>query len=151
MTRIERCQMAIEKGFTYNPETGQIYNKFGKELKAKTSDNYLYFLVVKDNKSYNLKQHQFAWYWIHKECIKCIDHINGNRIDNRISNLRNVTQQENTFNSVSKGYDFDKKEKKWRARIKINNKSIYLGRYDTEEDARQAYLEAKEKYHTIIK
>ena len=62
-------------------------------------------------------------------------------------NLRIVTSQENSFNTNAKGYI--KKGKKFQAHIRINNKQIYLGYYDTEKDAHQAYLEAKEKYHII--
>ena len=45
-----------------------------------------------------------------------IDHENKNRSDNRIINLRNVTQQENCFNTNAKGYYWCKRDKKWRTR-----------------------------------
>ena len=78
-----------------------------------------------------------------------IDHINRVRDDNRIENLRLVTRQENTFNSNSKGYSWFKQTKKWKAQICINRKVIHIGYFKAKEDARQAYLKAKEKYHTI--
>jgi len=78
----------------------------------------------------------------------CIDHINGIPLDNRVANLRITTMQGNNHNYTrAKGYSWEKVAKKWRAQIQLNNKRIYLGLYDTEEDARQAYLTAKEKYH----
>ena len=77
-----------------------------------------------------------------------IDHIDNNKINNRVKNLWITTQQGNQFNRpTAKGYHWDKKSKKWRARIKLNGKSIHLGLYDTEEEAREAYLRGKEKYH----
>jgi hypothetical protein len=78
----------------------------------------------------------------------CIDHINGNRLDNRVENLKITTQQGNQHNQTqAKGYYWIEDNKKWRSQIKVNKKLIYLGYYDTEEDARQAYLTAKLKYH----
>ena len=76
-----------------------------------------------------------------------IDHIDKNRQNNNMNNLRIVTNQENLFNQTAKGYT--KHGKKYEARIKINNKQIYIGMFDTEEEAHQAYLQAKEKYHII--
>lgn len=79
-----------------------------------------------------------------------IDHINCIRNDNRIENLRIVTHQQNMLNKTNtKGYHFRKDRNKWRAVIKINKKQIYLGLFDTEEEASQAYLDAKQKYHLI--
>ena len=78
----------------------------------------------------------------------CIDHINGNPLDNRVANLRITTMQGNTQNQTqAKGYYWNKQNKKWHAQIHLNKKTIYLGYYTTEEEARQAYLTGKEKYH----
>jgi hypothetical protein len=81
--------------------------------------------------------------------IQQIDHIDRDRINNDISNLRIVSSQQNKFNVGAKGYTWDKKNNKWLAQIKFNKKSIHLGRFDIEDEAQQAYLEAKEKYHII--
>ena len=77
-----------------------------------------------------------------------IDHINGDRSDNRIENLRVATPSENQHNQKSvKGFYFHKRDKKFIARIKADGKQIHIGHYETEELAREAYLEAKAKYH----
>jgi hypothetical protein len=147
MTREERCKLAIEKGFTYDSETGLIYNRYGKELK-KINKGYICFYVTKYDKKYYLLGHQFAWYWVYKECVEEIDHINRIRYDNRIFNLRSVTKQQNSFNRINvKGYSFQKGTNKYRADIRFNNKTIYLGLYHSEQEARNAYLQAKEIYH----
>lgn len=77
------------------------------------------------------------------------DHINKIKTDNRVDNLRIVNVSENAFNRNPKGCYFHKKYKKWCATIKANGKQIHLGSYDTEEEARNAYLTAKEIHHVI--
>jgi hypothetical protein len=79
-----------------------------------------------------------------------VDHIDGNRLNNDVSNLRIVTNQQNSFNRLNiKGYE--PRYGRFRATIKLNGKHIRLGTYDTEEEARQAYLRGKEIHHLIPK
>jgi hypothetical protein len=152
MTREEKCKLAIDKGFTYNAETGQVFGVRGKEITRRDKDNYIDIGLFNNGKSYNLRGHQFAWYWVNKEIVEHIDHINGEPSDNKISNLRPVTNQQNHFNQTkAKGYYWNQKLNKWIAQIMLNGKKIHLGCFDNEEDARAAYLEAKEKYHIITK
>ena len=77
-----------------------------------------------------------------------VDHINGITHDNRKSNLRIVTTQENQHNHKAvKGYSWHKNAGKYYATIGLNNKTINLGSYNTADEARQAYLDAKRIYH----
>tara|TARA_R110000822_G_scaffold253909_1_gene380342 strand:- start:279 stop:764 length:486 start_codon:yes stop_codon:yes gene_type:complete len=81
-----------------------------------------------------------------------IDHICGARpLDNRIENLRVLNGQQNQHNNLHwvKGYTYVKRRNKYRAQIRINGKQIYLGHYDTTEEAREAYLNAKKIHHNI--
>lgn len=72
------------------------------------------------------------------------DHINHNTLDNRESNLRIVTNQQNHFNQKDvKGYYWNKVIKKYRAQIHVNGKQIPLGYYATTKEAHSAYLGAK--------
>jgi len=80
-----------------------------------------------------------------------VDHINQDKSDNRLENLRWVTTQENSFNTRAKGYHYNKQYKKFQAGIGINGKIKYLGCHDTEDEARAAYLAAKAVYHVIGK
>lgn len=78
---------------------------------------------------------------------KCIDHIDGNGLNNQKSNLRFCTLSENQMNkrkrynctSIYKGVYFNKRAKKWLARIGINGKDIHLGLFASEVDAARAY------------
>ena len=149
MTRLEKIQLAIEKGYTYNPENGIVYGVKGNPIK-KITKGYLILCFKHNSKMFYLYSHQFAWYCVNKECIEQIDHINGIRTDNRISNLRNVTNQENKWNrNFAKGYHYNKNANKFQAEIVLDYKKIYLGLFNTEEDARAAYIKAKEQYHII--
>jgi len=79
-----------------------------------------------------------------------VDHINGVTHDNRVENLRLVTHQQNQFNNhKAKGYHWNKQAGKWKSQIYLNGRKIYLGVFDTPDDAHNAYLNAKLIYHQI--
>jgi len=81
------------------------------------------------------------------------DHINSIRADNRLENLQYITPQQNTQKRKTmngrnvKGYTL--KNGKYVAKITVDYKKFYLGSYDTEEEARQAFIDAKLKYHNV--
>ncbi len=150
MTREEKCKLAIEKGFIYNSETGKVYSNRGKEI-TRRDKGYIIIQLSLNKKAYVLKGHQFAWYYMYKEVVETIDHINRIKDDNRICNLRSISQREQSFNTTAKGYSWNKIARKWVSEIQVNGKKIYLGHFELEreEDARNAYLKAREIYHKI--
>ena len=78
-----------------------------------------------------------------------IDHIDGDTQNNNLENLRIVSNQQNQFNTKAKGYYFHKRNNKYQAYIILDGKIIYLGYFNTDEEARRVYLDAKQKYHLI--
>lgn len=107
---------------------------------------------INNTKITNIKMHRLIVGVIGVEGVY-IDHINGNGLDNRRSNLRICTHSENMRNcklyinnkSGYKGVGFH--NGKWRARININKKSVFLGHFDTAEEAHAAYCEAATRLH----
>ena len=149
MTREEKCKYAKESGYTYNCLTGKVYGIKKKEI-TRRHKGYIAINLRVGEKNENLFAHQYAWWLCFNELVDELDHINGVRDDNRIINLRSVTRQQNQWNrKTDKGYYFNKREGKFRAKIYLDWKEINLGYFNTEEEAKQAYLNAKEKYHII--
>lgn len=90
-----------------------------------------------------MKAHRVIFCMVYGFWPEYVDHINGIRHDNRLSNLRASTKVENgknqkLFSSNKSGYvgvNWYKRGKKWRAFIGINRKRVYLGQFDTKEEA----------------
>src|SRR5262245_13416131 len=72
---------------------------------------------------------RLAWFHVYGEWPSDqIDHINGDRADNRLANLRLATRKQNQQNRKAGGIRFEKG--RWRADIKVDYRQIYLGRFD---------------------
>jgi hypothetical protein len=101
--------------------------------------------------------HRLAWLHVHGVWPSGeIDHVNGDRSDNRIANLRDVPSFVNMQNqrrahsrsaSGLLGAWFDKRTGRWAASISVRGKRRFLGRFSTAEDAHAAYVEAKRRMH----
>ena len=101
-----------------------------------------------------LKAHRWAWFYVYGELPKQIDHINGDKTDNRLCNLRVVTNKQNHENrgaqnnntSGFKGVTSFKN--KWRAQITHNRKNHHIGLFDTPEKAHAAYKQKANEFFT---
>lgn len=101
--------------------------------------------------------HRLSWLITHGEWpSSTLDHINGQRDDNRPSNLRLATRAENNQNqhglprhntSGIRGVSWDAARGKWTSHISVNGRGINLGRFDEKEQALDAYLVAKRLHH----
>ena len=139
-------------GYTYNAETGELFNGKGKIVKTKNKKGYIYLNLTIDGKRTHASGHVLCWFLHYNEVVPLdlqIDHKNRIKDDNRINNLRILTNQQNSFNTSSKGYSWNKQAGKYKSRIKKDGKLIFLGLFDTEQEARFAYLEAKKILHRI--
>jgi hypothetical protein len=145
---------------SYDPDSGVMTWK--KVLSNRTKPGALcganidskgYGRVCFDGKQY--RAHRVVWALFYGEAPdQQIDHINGNRLDNRIANLRLASNAQNSRNCrLSKnntsgitGVVFHKGTKKWLAQIMLNRQRIYLGLYDTIEMAAAVRKKAETQY-----
>lgn len=99
--------------------------------------------------------HRLAWFYVVGEWPRCdVDHKNLSRDDNAFNNLRLATDSQNHANtsppknntSGLKGAHFNRFRDYWQSYIKVNGKSIYLGRFNSKYAAHEAYVRAAAKY-----
>jgi hypothetical protein len=125
-----------------------------KSILNQTGRSYFVRFIRINGKEKSTLLHRDVMYCVPGD-KKVVDHKNGNTLDCRKENLRICTNQENIRNqklsrnntSGYKGVGWDKTNRKWVARIKVNMKLISLGTYKRIEDAANAYAEASKKYH----
>lgn len=99
--------------------------------------------------------HRLAWAWVNGELPECIDHINQVRTDNRIENLRNVTYADNNKNRLKStrnssgvvGVYMDKDTGRWKARISVDGKEVFLGSFAEFSSAVNARKNAEVLYN----
>lgn len=99
--------------------------------------------------------HRLAWFYMTGEWPEFqIDHKNLNKDDNRWKNLRQATPSQNRLNirggwgqSGLKGAQWNERRGRWQSYLNLNGKSLFLGRFDTAEEAHAAYCAAAEKLH----
>lgn len=150
MERIDKLKLAVEKGFTYCPETGNVKTPLGKLVTNKTVNGYLRLSIWSGKERFSLLCHQFAWYVMYNEVVPLIDHKDRIKTNNRKNNLRSITKSQNAMNvSGVKGFSFCKKTKKWVSYIMVNYRKKHLGSFESAKEARDCYLENKEKLHII--
>lgn len=134
-----------------------ICKKTGKIKKiVPITNHHRYCRVSVDGKAYAF--HRLVYLYHHGKQPKVVDHIDNNRENNRIENLRSATQSENCLNRVrhcnnKSGYKnvmWHKKTNKWAVLISVNHKRKYFGFYDDLELAGLVAEEARDKYHGIF-
>ena len=174
MAKTDLTAQIVRELLHYDPETGVFtwlprrLEFFSKEMYAKTwntqfagkearglSNGYLSIRVL--NRAY--WSHRLAWLYMHGEWpLGFIDHINGDKHDNRIQNLRDVSRQTNAQNlrvapkkcsNTPLGVFFNHRKivRRFSASIMVLGKTKHLGYFDTEVEAHNAYLNAKRQHH----
>lgn len=125
--------------------------KIGDAVGSPDKDGYIKVRI--DGKMY--RAGRLTWFYHHGIWPEnLIDHINGIRNDDSIENLREATYQENMFNRKScgkyspyKGVSWHKRDKKWQASYQLNGRRIFIGSYNTEQEAREAYQKVTKSLH----
>jgi hypothetical protein len=154
MTEDDKLLREFNELLMYDPDTGEFRWKRSRRGAAKgglvgckTPDGYMHGKIL--FKQYQL--HRLAWFMVYHRWPTVLDHINGDRADNRIANLREVSQRVNMQNTTRHrngrlvGATYLRKSDTWLSVIRINRKTKYLGTYRTEQDAHTAYLLALEQ------
>jgi len=147
----------IRAKFSYEPNTGLIRDQAGNEVGFRKVRGYT--AVSLHSRSLGLNKqvtaHRLAWFLHHGEWPELdIDHINHDGFDNRIENLRLATIPQNRQNNSkkrannrgmpcsSKYKGVYRKANRWVAQIRQNTTVTYLGCFETEEEAAEAYRKA---------
>ena len=139
-------------------DVGRIRNvNTGKILKATINTRGYFYISLCDNGK--IKKHQVhrivaQEFFETSDNKTIVDHIDGNKLNNCVSNLRWASNSENGMNrkpqrnkfSKYKGVYFNKHHNKWCARIMSNDKRKHLGYYDDEKEAAAKYNEAAIEY-----
>lgn len=164
MTDREKLEWAA-KAVSYNPETGSIVwlKKSGKDAARWNSryagcecgtinDNGYRRILMRfqDQPVFRIYAHRLAWFIAHgKLPDQELDHINQNKLDNRLANLRDVSREINQRNGTRKGNNtsgftgvtWHKESKKWHAQSSLNGKHKHLGLHNSITDAATAARE----------
>lgn len=142
----------------YNPETGEFFSRgnnkrMGNVMRGEKSCGYRRIGI--NNCSY--LEHRLAWLYMYGDWPDGeLDHINRDRGDNRISNIRLSDRSKNMANSSIrnnnrsgiKGIYWDENAGKWGVSKTINKKRIYFGLYKTISEAKQALIKFLKKIET---
>lgn len=156
--RKELSQSRLKSLLHYDPDTGVFIRRISTSSRVKPGDidgsknGDGYILIMVDSKRH--LAHRLAWLYMHGVWpTDQIDHINGDRADNRRCNLREATRAENAQNTIARpnnkvGYlGVTKDRSKYKAQIGVDGAIINIGLFATPEQAHQAYLAAKAKLH----
>lgn len=147
----------------YNPETGVFRWKVGRSRGVRIGDVAGSVIPSGSSKGYrdisidgiDRRAHLLAWFYVYGEWpTLSLDHRNGNRDDNQISNLREATQGQNSQNrhgpqrnNTSGFLGVSRNRRRWQAKVTVDGRQHHLGTFDTPEEASEAYLAAKRELH----
>lgn len=140
-----------ERVIAYTFVDDEDYEEMSKYRWCRDAYGYAQTSVRINGKKRNLKMHRLI---VNTPDGKDTDHINRNKLDNRRSNLRICTHQQNSFNlrrpkrtSKYNGVSWDKSREKWYACIQRDGKTLGIGRFIKESDAARAYDNTARQIH----
>ena len=119
----------------------------GRRIGSKSSNGYLVVNWPMPTGRHKLLVHRLVWMMFNNTLPPLIDHINRNKEDNRIENLRPLSFAENARNCGNKNLKYDLprgvtiQKSRYKAQIKLDGKTTYIGIFDTSEEAATAYAQ----------
>lgn len=152
----------MKDALSYSPHSGEFRwvnpSKYHQKLKDKPAGEYVrngYLLIQFEGIKYSA--HRMAWAFVHGIIMPDteLDHINNNRSDNRIENLRIATFNDNSFNqrmkrnntSGVKGVSLHNLSGKWRGRVCMNGITHYVGHFNDLDTAKKAVEQVRLSLH----
>ena len=158
MTVMVHNYLKAVSSLRYDNDSGRLVRLgTGKEVSTRASGRH-YIKIWVDGVC--LQYHNVVWVCCGNSIPEgySVDHIDGDKLNNRIENLRLASSREQTYNTRSygktskyKGVDYNKASGKWFSRIMVSGKSLWLGAYPSEKAAADAYDLAATKYHKEFK
>lgn len=153
-TNSQISHQRLKELLEYFPETGSfLWQERKKNMRERVGsvDNKGYLRISLDKVRY--KAHRIAWFYIHGEWPEgMLDHIDGNKLNNKLNNLRDVQQNVNSYNtetaysSSKTGFlGVTKVGNRFYPRLGISGKVHHFGGYGTPEEAHEVYKAQKKK------
>lgn len=154
-------QERLRQLYSYDPDTGILMSRTYGVPVGHNHKGYLTVNLWHDGKEKRFKIHNLVWMYVYGRWPHpMIDHINRIKTDNKIANLREVTNKQNTENKLViktssglprsgfKGVHWVRAVGRWKASIGHNGRVIYLGTFDDPQVAFEAYKYAAGKLHS---
>jgi len=159
MTKPKPLPSQEELHALFEYKDGKLFWKVNRTGTAKAGDeagsiNNKGYKVVKINGLAYL-QHRLIWIMHGNDPVDCLDHIDGDPLNNRIENLRAATRQQNQCNqklprnntSGTKGVNWNKERSRWQGKVRYKGKAHHTNYFKDKEECAKAVKELREKLH----
>jgi len=159
MTKAKPLPSQEELHALFEYKDGKLFWKVKRGGGVKPGDEAEYinnrgYKVVRINKAPYL-QHRLIWVMHGNEPVDFLDHIDGDKLNNRIENLRPATVSENKWNtkvpitntSGIKGVCWNKNQMRWNGHVRFKGKQHHVGSFENKEECAKAVKEFREKLH----
>ena len=152
MNKLERA--AMQQAYlldVFDYADGKLFKRDGQSVGSVNGNGYEVIWV----EGKKMQVHRAVFLMHHGYLPDSVDHIDGNKLNNRVENLRDATLSQNQHNSKLrkdnksgiKGVHWYKQTQKWKVELKVNGKTKHIGCFKELGDAKNAIEEARKQYH----